>query len=95
MRFNNRPFMTKTLRETIMHRSRLENIYIHKRNDKNWENYKKQRNLCVDLLRKTKIEYFKNLNVKDLSDNRKFWKTTKPYFSKMFKFKQTFIEGKD
>ena len=64
-----------------MHRSRLENINIYKRNDKNWENYKKKRNLCVDLLRKTKIEYFKNLNVKDLSDNRKFWKTIKPYFS--------------
>ena len=79
--------MTKTLREAIMHRSRLENINIYKRNDKNWENYKKKRNLCVDLLRKTKIEYFKNLNVKDLSDNRKFWKTIKPYFSEMFKFK--------
>ena len=73
--------MTKTLREAIMHRSRLENINIYKRNDKNWENYKKKRNLCGDLLRKTKIEYFKNLNVKDLSDNRKFWKTIKPYFS--------------
>ena len=24
---------------------------------------------------------FKNLNVKDLSDNRKLWKTSKPYFS--------------
>ena len=64
-----------------MHRSRLKNKYIRKRNDKNWENYKKQRNFCVDLLRKTEAEYFRNLNVKDLSDNRKFWKTIKPYFS--------------
>ena len=64
-----------------MHRSRLKNIYIRKRNDKNWENYKKQRNFCVDLLRKTEAEYFQNLNVKDLSDNRKLWKTIKPYFS--------------
>ena len=64
-----------------MHRSRLKNIYIRKSNDKNWENYKKQRNFCVDLLRKTEAEYFQNLNVKDLSDNRKFWKTIKPYFS--------------
>ena len=29
----------------------------------------------VDPLRKTKTEYFKNLSIKDLSDNRKFWKT--------------------
>ena len=39
--------MTKTLRKDIMHRSRLKNIYIRKRNDKNWENYKKQRDFCV------------------------------------------------
>ena len=62
--------MTKTLRKAIMHRSKLKNVYIRKRNDKNWENYK-QRNICVDLLRKTKTEYFENLNVKDMSDNRK------------------------
>ena len=73
--------MTKTLRKATMHRSRLKNIYIRKRNDKNLENYKKQRNFCYDLLRKTKTEYFKNLKVEDLSDNRKIWKTIKPYFS--------------
>ena len=77
VRFN----MTKTLRNATMHRTRLKNIYICKRNDKNRENYKKQRNFCVDLLRKTKTEYTKNLNVKDLPDNRKFWKTIKSYFS--------------
>ena len=31
--------MNKTLRKDIMHRSRLKNIYIRKRNDKNGENY--------------------------------------------------------
>ena len=56
--FNDNSFMTKTLRKAIMHRSRLKNIYVRKRNDKNWENYKKQRNFCVDILRKTKPEYF-------------------------------------
>ena len=29
----------------------------------------------------TKNHYFRNLNVKDLSDNKKFLKTIKPYFS--------------
>ena len=42
VRFNNKPFMIKTLRKAIMHRSRLKNIYIRKKSDKNWENYKKQ-----------------------------------------------------
>ena len=72
--FSDNSFMTKTLRKAIMHRSRLKNIYVRKRNDKNWESYKKQSNFCVDILRKTKPEYFKNLNFKDLSDNRKFGK---------------------
>ena len=82
MLFNNSPFMTKNLRKA-MRRSRLKNIYIYirKKNDKNWENCKKQRHFCVDFLHQTKTQYFKNLNVKDLSDKRKFWKTIKPYFS--------------
>ena len=79
VRLNNSPFMTKTLRKAIMHRSKLIYIYIYiyicKRNNKNWENYKKQRNVGVDPIRKTKTECFKNLSIKDLSDNGKFWKT--------------------
>ena len=73
--------MTVPLRKAIMHRSRLKNVDIGKRKDKNWGNYKKQRNFCVDVLCKTKTEYFKNLNFKDLSDNREFWKTIKTYFT--------------
>ena len=63
-----------------MHRSKLKHV-IHKRNDKIWENYKKQKKFCVELLRKTKTEYFEKLNMKYLSDNPKFWITVKPYFS--------------
>ena len=44
------------------------------------KNIRSKEILCC-LLRKTKTEYFKNLKVKDLSDNRKFWKIMKPYFS--------------
>ena len=82
LRFNNNPDMSKALRKAIMHRSKLKNIYNKNRTDVNWANYKKQRNFCVTLLRRTKKEYFQNLNVKDLSDNKTFWKTIKPYFSK-------------
>ena len=82
LRFNNNPDMSKVLRKAIMHRSKLKNIYNKNRTDVNWANYKKQRNFCVKLLRRTKKEYFQNLNVKGLSDNKTFWKTIKPYFSK-------------
>ena len=40
-----------------------------------------QRNKCVSLLRKTKKAYYSNLNVKDVVDNKKFWKTIKSFFS--------------
>ena len=81
MRFNNNPFRLKALRQTIVHRSKVKNIYNKYRTEDNWANYKKQRNFCVNLLRKTKAEYFQKLNLKDLSDNRKFWKTINPFFS--------------
>ena len=56
--------------------------YNKYRTGDNWVNYEKQRNFCVNLLRKNKTEYFQKLNVNDLSDNRKFWKTIKPFFRK-------------
>ena len=43
--------------------------------------YTKQRNFCVSLLRKVKREYFANLNEKNITDNRKFWQTVKPFLS--------------
>ena len=73
--------MTKALRKAIMTRSRLKNIYNKKRSYENWDKYKKQRNFCVKLLRKTKQDYFNNIDIKSVSDTKKFWKTIKPYFS--------------
>ena len=46
-----------------MHRSKLKNICNKKRTDDNYANYKKQRNLCVKVLRKTKKDYLQNLNM--------------------------------
>ena len=81
LRFNNNDFMTKSLRKAIMLRSRLKNNFNKQRSDENWDNYKKQRNFCVKLLRQTKEKYFNDINVKSISDNKKFWKTIKPFFS--------------
>ena len=33
------------------------------------------------MFRRLKAEYFQKINLKDLSDNRKFWKTINPFFS--------------
>ena len=80
-RHNNNAFMTKELRKKIMLQSKLKNIFNKERNHINWCNYKCQRNRCLSVLRKTKKEYFNILNIKQVSDNKLFRKSVKPFFS--------------
>ena len=56
------PFMTKNLRKQIMVRSKLRNNYNKNRNYENWCKYKCQHNLCLNLLRKTKKNFYKALD---------------------------------
>ena len=69
VRANDQPFMTKELRKEHMKRSRLRNKYLKDKNDDNTEAYKRQRNKCVSLLKKT--TYFGNLNPSAICDNKK------------------------
>ena len=79
-----------------MKRSQMKKRYNKHRNYQNWYLSKKQRNFCVILLRKTKRNYFKNLKMQDITDNKKFWKTIQPYFSdKGYKQTKTAIVEKD
>ena len=64
-----------------MHRSKFKNRFNKCRTHENWCNYKTQRNYCVSLLRKRKQQYFKNLNLSDVTDNKIFWRTIKQYFN--------------
>ena len=61
-----------------MTRSRLLNKFRQERTILSHVAYKKQRNICVKLLRKTKKDSFNNLDVKRVIDNKQFWKTVKP-----------------
>ena len=81
IRANNSPFMTKELCKAIMYRSRLRNKLLRVNNTQSREAYRKQRNYCVALLRKTKRNFYENMNVKLITDNRKFWKQVKPFFN--------------
>ena len=78
-----------------MVRTRLRNIFFKNRSEENKINYNKQRNLCVTLLRKSKREYYRNLNVENVCDNSKFWKVVKPLLPKknMSSEKITLVEG--
>ncbi len=65
--------------------SRRCNKCNKERNPVNWNAFKKQRNKCVKLVRQAKLNYYKNLDLKALNDNSKFWKTVKPLFSDQIK----------
>ena len=81
VRANDKPFMTRALRKATMLRSRLRNKYNEDRTAENWNKFRKQRNSCVKLFRKEKRNYYNNLDISHITDNKKFWKTVKPFFS--------------
>ena len=73
IRANQGPFMNKALQKTVMTRSRLRNKFL-----KNETVYKKQRNYCVSYFREERKSFFGNLETKNITDNKIFWKTAKP-----------------
>ena len=54
---------------------------LKNRCDANRKAYHAQRNLCVSLVRKAKLDCYNNLNHKKVSDNKIFWKTVKSFFT--------------
>ena len=88
LRGNNKPFMTKELSKSTMGRKRLRSIFLKNTIVANKLAYTKQRRFCVSLLRKIKNEYFAKLNEKNITDNRKFWQTVKPFLSEKNKSRE-------
>ena len=73
--------MNKELSKAIMARSRLRNKSLKLKTEDARIAHKKQRNVCVSLLRKTKKTFYEHLNPGLISDDKKFWKQVKPFFS--------------
>ena len=48
-----------------------------------------ERNYCVNLVRRTKKNYFANISIIPITDKKKFWKTVKPLFSNKISLKDT------
>lgn len=95
VRANNAPFMNKQLSKAVMTRSRLRNRFLKKNIKENEIKYKKQRNYCVNLSKKIKRQYYNNLDITKVLDNKKFWSAIKPLFSDkhIISKKITLIEG--
>ena len=67
IRANQANFMYSKLNHAIMLRSKLRNKFLKSRSNKDREAYKKQRNLCVSLLRQNKKDYFETLDMKSVT----------------------------
>ena len=72
LRANHSRFVNKELGKEIMQRSRLRNELIKDKARAARIAYKKQRNVCVSILLKSKKCYFENLDTKNITDNKKF-----------------------
>ena len=64
-----------------MSRTRLKNKYNKNRIVQNWEAFRTQCNSCVNLFRTQKRNFYKNLDISQITDNKKFWNTVKPFIS--------------
>ena len=54
-----------------MKRTRLKNEFIKYRREGNKRAYNAQRNLCVSLVRKAEKDYFDNIDLRNVTDNKK------------------------
>ena len=55
---------------------------LQNKSEKSFKAYKKQKNFCSRLYKKERKQFFNNLNPSFVNDNKLFWKTTKPFFSR-------------
>ena len=75
--------------------SRLQNKYHKLKRDECLQSFKRQRNFCKRLHKRERNKFYSNLNLKNITDNKKFWKNIKPFFSNkgISKTEITLIEG--
>ena len=96
IRANNNPFVMKELLEAIILRSKLRNRYNKLQTIEANLAYKRQRNICTSLLKKAKRKYYGSLNPSVVTNNKKFWKVIKPFFSdETTRNKIALIEGNE
>ena len=79
-----------------MKRSRLRNAFLNSKSDIDRKVYNAQRNLCLSLIRQAKKNFFSKLNTSDVTHNKTFLGTVKPFLTEKLKTKSkiTLIEKK-
>ena len=64
-----------------MKRIRMRSKFLKERTEANRRAYNIQINYCVSLIRKTIRDYYSNFNHKQVTNNKNFWETVKPFFT--------------
>ena len=97
IRANEAPYMSRLLNKAIMKRSRLEGVYYRTKSEHDKIIYKSHKNYVSRLYKRERKAFYQNLDLRDLLDNRKFWKNVKPLFSNkdICKNKITLVKGND
>ena len=85
IRANHSKFVTKEPSKAIMLKLKLRNQFLKTKTQEPKMKHNKQRILCVSITRKAKRSYYENLDLKDITDSKKFWATVKPLFSNKIK----------
>ena len=80
LRANHKPYVTKDMRKAIMLRSQLQNLWYTYKLPEYHIALKRQKNYCNRLYKRERKKFYSKLNLNDITDNRKFWKTMKPLF---------------
>ena len=85
--------MTKILRKAITCRSQLESKYLKTKTQTHLTIYKNHENLCSKLYKRERRKYYESLDMKNILDSNKHWKTMRPFlFDKNTIFSQNCIE---
>ena len=63
LRANHAPYITKTLRKTIMRRSQPETKYLKTKTQTDLKHYKKRKNVCSKLYKRERRKYCESLDM--------------------------------
>ena len=89
VRANQAPFINKTINKEIMKRSLRRNKFLNTISGIDKKRYNMQHNLCVNLIRREKKNFFNNISARDITDNKIFWKTVKLLYTNKIQTKST------
>jgi len=80
VRARDTPFMNKELRKATRNKARLHKKFKRCPNNRNWERYRKQRNLTAGIRKSAIRDYFKS-KCDGGQKNPDFWRTVKPFLT--------------